>query len=104
MASIFSGLKNLFSSSGDEPAAEQTPVRYKDFDIVAAPYKDGGQWRLAGIIRSADPEDTREHHFIRSDVFSDSETAKTFAVRKGQLIIDQNGPRILDDPGVKPPH
>lgn len=104
MASILSGLKNLFSGGGgSSSSSEAAPVRYKEFDIVAAPYKDGSQWRLAGVIRSADPEDDREHHFIRSDVFSDEETAKTFAVRKGQLIIDQSGTRILEDPGIKRP-
>lgn len=102
MASLFSKISNLFSGTGAAPEPAK-PVRYKEFDIVAAPFKDEGHWRLAGVIRSADPDDAREHHFIRSDVFSDPETAVTYTVKKAQLIIDQNGARILDDPGVKRP-
>lgn len=104
MASLLSKLASMFSGSGSaKQAAAEPPVRFRDFDIIAAPFKDGNHWRLAGIIRSADPDDTREHHFIRSDVFSNADDAKTFAIRKAQLIIEQNGERILDDPGVRAP-
>lgn len=102
MTSFLSRLSGFFGG-GPAAAKETEPVEYRGFMIIAAPFRDGSQWRLAGRITSADPNDGRAHHFIRSDVFTNAEDAGAFAVRKAQLIIDQLGAKVLDDPGVKPP-
>jgi hypothetical protein len=103
MASFLSKLSSMFSGNASQTgaAASADPVEYRGFHIIPAPIKDGGQWRIAGQITSADENDTRVHHFIRSDLLGSLDDATTLTIRKGQLIIDQMGDRILDDPGVK---
>ena len=59
--------------------------------IDAMPYKDGGQWQLAGRIS----KDGKEHRFVRADKFTSKEEAADIAISKGQLIIDQTGERMF---------
>jgi hypothetical protein len=66
-------------------------LEYKDFLIEAAPYKEGGQWQLAGRISKGD----KEHRFVRADKFSSAEETADIAISKGQLIIDQSGDQIF---------
>jgi hypothetical protein len=75
-----------FSSSteSDKPVKS---LEYKGFMIEAAPYKDGGQWQLAGVIS----KDGKSHRFVRADKFSDRDEAADIAMGKGQLIVDQLG-------------
>ena len=71
-------------------ATDDTPVKtieYKGFTIAARPYKDGGQYQLAGEIL----KDGKVYQFVRADKFADMETAADIALSKGQLIIDQMG-------------
>ncbi len=75
-----------FSSS----TAEEKPVKqleYKGFVIEAAPYKEAGQWQLAGTIS----KDGKSHRFVRADKFTDRDEAADIALSKGQLIVDQLG-------------
>jgi hypothetical protein len=72
------------------PVAEATlakSMEYKGFIIQAVPYKDGGQWQLAGNIT----KDGKTHRFVRADKFSDRNEAADVALSKGQLIVDQLG-------------
>jgi hypothetical protein len=75
-----------FSSSteSDKPVKS---LEYKGFMIEAAPYRDGGQWQLAGVIS----KDGKSHRFVRADKFSDRDEAADIAMSKGQLIVDQLG-------------
>ena len=66
-------------------------VEYKGYLIEASPYKDGGQWQLAGRIS----KDGKEHKFVRADKFSDKNEAADIAISKGQLIVDQSGDRMF---------
>ena len=75
-----------FSSSETE-AKPVKSLEYKGFMIEAAPYKDGGQWQLAGVIS----KDGKSHRFVRADKFSDRDEAADIAMSKGQLIVDQLG-------------
>ncbi len=79
-------LKNLFGGGAGQPATVKT-LEYKGFLISAEPYKDGGQYQLAGVIS----KDGKQHRFVRADKFTDAEEAADFALSKGQLIIDQQG-------------
>ena len=81
-----SWLKKLFGGGVGQPAATKT-LEYKGFLITAEPYKDGGQYQLAGVIS----KDGQSHRFVRADKFSDAGEAADFALAKGQLIIDQQG-------------
>jgi hypothetical protein len=75
---------------GGSTAAEAKPeksLEYKGYVIEAMPYKEGGQWQLAGRIR----KDGREHRFVRADKFTSAEEAADIALAKGQLVVDQMG-------------
>jgi hypothetical protein len=81
----------LFSSSpSSSPKELDTPdktLEYKGFLISAAPYKNNGQWQLAGTVS----KDGKTHKFVRADVFTDTSDASNFALVKGQVIVDQLG-------------
>ena len=62
---------------------------------TSAATKDNGQWRLAGrITREVDGE-TKEHKYVRADVFSSRDDAVNFAFQKGELIIRQMGKSLF---------
>ena len=81
-----SWLKKLFGGEVSAPTIAKT-LEYKGFTIAARPYKDGGQYQLAGEIL----KDGKVYQFVRADKFADMETAADIALSKGQLIIDQMG-------------
>lgn len=69
-------------------------IEYKGYVIEARPYKEGGQFQLAGRIT----RDGQTHDFIRADKFTDKNEAADIAIAKGQLIIDQMGDRLFKSP------
>lgn len=88
-------LKKLFG--GGQTAKTTAAVPHKDFMIDPAPQRDGGVWRIAGSIYQDTENERRERSFMRADTFSTEEDAIKFTILKGQQIIDQNGPRILEE-------
>jgi hypothetical protein len=84
--------KKLFGSGtvSSTPVTAKT-LDYKGYLIEARPFKEGGQYQLAGRIS----KDGKEHNFIRADKFSDAESAAEIAITKGQLIVDQMGDRMF---------
>jgi hypothetical protein len=87
--------KKLFG--GGEGKTEAGSSReYKGFTITAAPIKEAGQFRLAGIITKEINGALKEHRFVRADVFTSKDEAVQFAFMKGELIIDQSGEGIFD--------
>jgi hypothetical protein len=72
-------------------AASAKSLEYKGYLIEARPFKEAGQYQLAGRIT----KDGREHSFIRADKFSDAESAAEIAIAKGQLIVDQMGEKMF---------
>jgi hypothetical protein len=75
-----------FSSTPESTKPIKT-LEYKDYKIEATPYKEGGQWQLAGVIS----KNGKSHCFVRADKFSDRDEAADIAISKGQLIVDQMG-------------
>lgn len=94
MSSIFKKAFGFLGGGSNDaagaPARQHEPEIYKDCSIVATPLKEGSQWRLAGTITKVVEGETRERSFVRADLFATEDEACTFAVRKAQLIIDQN--------------
>ena len=74
-------------SSSEVEASPTNSLEYKGFVIEAVPYKEGGQWQLAGVIS----KDGKSHRFVRADKFTDKDEAAEIAMSKGQLIVDQLG-------------
>jgi hypothetical protein len=80
----------LFGGSVGQAAASKI-LEYKGFVITAEPYKDGGQYQLAGVIS----RDGKTHRFVRADKFTDAAEAAEIALAKGQLIVDQQGDSLF---------
>jgi hypothetical protein len=91
--------KKLFGSGGT--AAEAAPkslksVEHKGFMIEAQPYKEGGQFQLAGMITKQIEGVRREHKFVRADRFTSADEAADFAISKGRQIIDEQGEKLFN--------
>jgi hypothetical protein len=89
-----SWLKKIFGGGEATPAVGATRD-HKGYTITAAPIKEGGQFRLAGVISKEIGGVVKEHRFVRADLFTSKDEAVQFAFLKGQLIIDQSGDAIF---------
>jgi len=90
------GLGTLFSKLvGGEKTAKAPqaadPIDYNGFSIVAAPLKEGGQFKTAGSISKEINGELKSVQFIRADNHADRQSAITHSERKGQQIIDEQG-------------
>ena len=88
-------LSKLFGGGTDNQSSEDQAVTYNGCQIIAAPEKAGGQWRLAGRITKEIDGDLHERAFIRADLLPSREEAATVAVRKAKQIIDEQGERLF---------
>jgi hypothetical protein len=84
--------KKLFGggAAAETPSASKSE-EYKGFTIAAAPYKQEGQWQLAGVISKEIDGAMKEHKFVRADRFTDRDEAVTIALSKARQIIDEQG-------------
>lgn len=85
-----SWFKNLFGGGAGQAALTKV-LDYKGFTITAAPYKEAGQFQLAGVIS----KDGKTYRFVRADRFTNATEAADFALSKGQLIVDEQGDRMF---------
>ena len=88
--------KKLFGGGGT--AAAPKPVKsaeHKGFNIEARPYKEGGQFQLAGVISKEIDGTRKEHAYVRADRFTSLEEAADIALVKGRQIIDEQGENIF---------
>ena len=93
---IFSGIKNLFSGSGEAEVKAEEAVEYKGFNIIPAPMSEGGQYRVAATITQTVSEDkVKTHNFIRSDLIPNRDECISITLRKAKMMIDQQGDRIF---------
>ena len=88
--------KKLFSGGG-APAAPKSvkSAEHKGFTIEARPYKEGGQFQLAGIISKEIDGVRKEHSYVRADRFTSIDEAAEIALVKGRQIIDEQGENIF---------
>jgi hypothetical protein len=82
-----------FGSAAPEKPAKT--LEYKGYVIEATPYKEGGQFQLAGVISKSVGGEMKSHRFVRADKFTDKDEAADVAISKGQLIVDQSGDRLF---------
>ncbi|OUR80418.1 transcriptional regulator [Marinomonas sp. 42_23_T18] len=93
---LFSGLKNLFSASGEAEVKTEDAIDYKGFNIIPAPMSEGGQFRVAATItKQTAEEETKTHKFIRSDLIPNRDECIRITVSKAKMMIDQQGDRIF---------
>jgi hypothetical protein len=90
-------LGRLFGGGGGEKAEEAGPaVEYKGFRIRPAPFPAGGQFQTAGVIEKDFPDGMKSHRYIRAETHATRDAAASFALTKGQQIIDERGERVFD--------
>lgn len=90
---LLSSLKSIFSGGSGEPAeaASMAVEHYEGYEIIPMPQREGGQYRLNGIIRKGD----KEHQIIRADLFTTKEDCAKEVIRKSSLLIDQMGDKLF---------
>ncbi len=88
--------KKLFGGGGAAKAdAAAKQAEHKGFTIEARPYKEGGQFQLAGVISKEIDGVRKEHKYIRADRFTSRDDAADIALAKGRQIIDEQGERLF---------
>ena len=91
-------LQKLFGGGKPERAAEPAAeAEHNGFAIVAMPIEEGGQYRLAGVVRKEVGGEMREHRLIRADTFSDRDSAATATIEKAKRAIDERGDALFSD-------
>ena len=91
-------LKKLFGGGGDtgsESAKQQAAIEHEGYSIVSTPMKEGGQFRLAGIISIEVNGEVKSHNLIRADLFTSADECTEACFRKAKLVIKEQGERLL---------
>lgn len=91
-------LGKLFGGGGDSSAAPEPAeaVEYNGFTITAAPLKEGGQFKTAGMISKDLNGELRSAQFVRADNHSDRQAAVDHSERKARQIIDEQGEAMFE--------
>ena len=87
--------KKLFGIGSGGCAVAEEPVIHEGYRIVAAPMKEGGQYRLAGVIAKEINGEEKIHQLIRADVFSSRDEAVDFTIRKAKQVIAEQGDKLF---------
>lgn len=91
-------LKKLFGGGSDGAgggSGATAEAEHEGFHIAASPQKEGGQYRLHGIISKEIDGEVKEHLLIRADLFASIDDATEATVRKAKQVIDEQGDRLL---------
>lgn len=92
--SFIRGLVGSKETDGGQPDSRNA-IDYNGYLIHPASRKEGSQWRTEGVITKDLESETKEHRFIRADVYNSKEDADACAVTKGKRIIDEQGDRLF---------
>jgi hypothetical protein len=84
-------LKRLFGGGPKKPAEPLATTEYQGFQIQITPQKEGGQYRLCGLISKEINGETKTHKLVRADMFSSLDEVKDFTLRKAKQVIDEQG-------------
>lgn len=88
-------LKNLFGGGGNSKSGPTAEADYEGFHIAVTPQKEGGQFRLAGVISKDVDGQTQSHTLIRADLFSSLDDVNEATIRKAKQVIDEQGDGLL---------
>ena len=87
--------KKLFGGTADGAPSVAKSIEHAGFRIEAQPYREAGQFQVAGVISREIDGAVKQHRFVRADRFATLEEAADFALMKGRQIIDQQGDRLF---------
>lgn len=81
------------AEAGASAAADA--VEYREFQIIAQPIRQGGQFLIAGTIAKDFPDGRKEHRFVRADTCASEADARQLMVQKAQRLIDEVGDKLF---------
>lgn len=84
------------SSKGEAKDEEASHLDYQGFTIIAIPRARGSQWQIAGRITRDIDGVVKEYEFLRADTMTSRDEAAEFSIRKGKIIIDEQGLTLFD--------
>ena len=93
--------KSLFGGGSKpasvDPAEAQVTAEldYKGYVIRASPFKEQGQFQLAGTIEKTFGADVKRYRFVRADRSPTPDDVSQMAIAKGCTIIDEQGDGIF---------
>ena len=90
---LFGGSAAGGDVAGKAEAAEA--VEYNGYTIIAAPLKEGSQYKTAGSISKEVAGELKTASFIRADNHSDVDSAVTYSQGKARQIIDEQGDNMF---------
>lgn len=76
-------------------SAAADAVEYRDYQIIAQPIRQGGQFLTAGTIAKDFPDGRKEHRFVRADTCASEADARQLMVQKAQRLIDEVGDKLF---------
>lgn len=88
--------KKLFGGGGSAKVSKVDPVEHEGYQILSTPMKDGGQFRVCGIISKEVDGVKKEHTLIRADILPSIEAANEMTVKKAKQMIREQGDRIFN--------
>ena len=88
-------LKSIFGGKSGAAASPGKRAEHKGFTIEAAPYLEGGQYQLAGVISKETSGGKKDYRFVRADRFGSAEEAAARALDKGRQLIDEQGEKLF---------
>ena len=94
-------LKSLFGAAAkprtETPVEERTTAQldYKGYVIRAVPFKEQGQFQLAGIIEKPFGDEVKRYRFVRAARSADPADVSQLALAKGQTLIDEQGDALF---------
>ena len=91
LGSLFGKLLGGSTKEGANAAEPAEAVEYNGFTIIAAPLKEGGQFKTAGSIVKDVSGETKTATFVRADNHADRQSAVSHSERKAKQIIDEQG-------------
>ena len=92
---LFGGGEKAAVPAGAAGGEETARLDYKGFVIRAMPYKDRGQFQLAGTIEKEIGGTSKTHRFVRADRSTMVEEITEMALAKGQKIVDEQGDALF---------
>ncbi|MFK7995366.1 MAG: HlyU family transcriptional regulator [Granulosicoccus sp.] len=96
LGQVFGKLFGGAKAGGSDTAEPAEAVEYEGFSIVAAPFKDGSQYKTAGSISREVNGEIKTAQFIRADNHADRQSAVTHSEAKARQIIDEQGESMFE--------
>lgn len=89
--------RKLFGGGDSESAGKvAAEMIHEGYRIQATPLKEGGQFRLSGVISREVDGEVKEHKFIRADIFSSANEASEMAFQKAKQVIKERGDGMFE--------